>query len=66
MSFGNATFGGFVVGRTSRLPLNDLRSQARRPRYIQKVQKQAACGIAGFRADRSVIAEFRQKTSLAI
>jgi hypothetical protein len=37
MSFGNATFGGFIVGWASRLPSNDLRSQARRPRYIQKV-----------------------------
>jgi hypothetical protein len=36
ISLGNATFGGFIVGRASRLPSNDLRSQARRPRYIQK------------------------------
>jgi hypothetical protein len=48
MSFGNATFGGFIVGQASRLPSNDLRSQARRPRYIQKVQKQAAFGITPF------------------
>jgi hypothetical protein len=26
----------FIVGRASCLPLNGLRSQARRPRYIQK------------------------------
>jgi hypothetical protein len=36
MSLGNATFGGFIVGRASRLPSNDLPTQARRPRYIQK------------------------------
>ncbi len=36
MSLGNATFGGFIVGRVSRLLLNDLPTQARRPRYIQK------------------------------
>jgi hypothetical protein len=36
MSFGKATFGDFIVGQASRLPSNDLRSQARRPRYIQK------------------------------
>jgi hypothetical protein len=45
MSFGNATFGVFIVGQASRLPSNDLRSQARRPRYIQKLQKQATFGI---------------------
>jgi hypothetical protein len=36
MSLGNATFGGFIVGRASRLPSKDLPTQARRPRYIQK------------------------------
>jgi hypothetical protein len=36
ISLGNATFGGFIVGRASHLPSNDLPSQARRPRYIQK------------------------------
>jgi hypothetical protein len=36
MSLGNATFGGFIVGQASRLPSNDLPTQARRPRYIQK------------------------------
>jgi hypothetical protein len=36
MSFGNPTFVRLIVGRASRLPLNGLRSQARRPRYIQK------------------------------
>jgi hypothetical protein len=36
ISLGNATFGGFIVGRASRLPTNDLPTQARRPRYIQK------------------------------
>jgi len=36
ISLGNATFGGFIVGRASRLPSNDLPTQARRPRYIQK------------------------------
>ena len=35
-SLGNATFEGFVVARASRLPSNDLPTQARRPRYIQK------------------------------
>jgi hypothetical protein len=40
ISLGNATFGGFIVGRASRLPSNDLRSQARRLRYIQKSQSQ--------------------------
>ena len=38
MSLGNATFGGFNVGRASRLPSNDLPTQARRPRYIQKTK----------------------------
>jgi hypothetical protein len=42
ISLGNATFGGFITGRAYCLPSNDLRSQARRPRYIQNVQKQAA------------------------
>ena len=36
MSPGNATFRSFMVVRASRLPLNDLPTQARRPRYIQK------------------------------
>jgi hypothetical protein len=36
ISLGNATFGGFIVGRASRLPSKDLPTQARRPRYIQK------------------------------
>jgi len=45
MSFGNATFGGFMVERASRLPSNDLPTQARRPRYHSEVQKQAAFGI---------------------
>jgi hypothetical protein len=36
ISLGNATFGGFIVGRVSRLPSKDLPTQARRPPYIQK------------------------------
>jgi len=40
MSRGNATFGGFILGRSSRLPSNDLPTQARRPRYIQKSKSQ--------------------------
>ena len=36
ISFGNPTFVRLIVGRASRLPLNGLRSQARRPRTIQK------------------------------
>ena len=36
MSLGNLTFDCFVVGRAFLLPLNDLHSQARRPRYILK------------------------------
>ena len=36
MSLGNLTFDRFVVGRASRLPLNDLPTQARCPRYNQK------------------------------
>jgi len=38
MSLGNPTFGGFVVGRASHLPSNDLPTQARRPRYTQKTK----------------------------
>ena len=38
MSLGNATFRSFIVGRASRLPSNDLPTQARRPRYIQKTK----------------------------
>jgi hypothetical protein len=34
MSFGNPTFVSLIVGQASRLPLNGLRSQASRPRYI--------------------------------
>jgi len=36
MSLGNLTLDRFVVGQASRLPLNDLPTQARRLRYIQK------------------------------
>ena len=36
MSLGNATFESFIIGRASRLSSNDLPTQARRPRYIQK------------------------------
>jgi hypothetical protein len=36
MSFGNPTFVHFILWRASRLPLNGLRSQAGRLRYIQK------------------------------
>jgi hypothetical protein len=53
MSLGNPTFGGFVVGRVSRLPSNDLPTQARRLRYIQKSKKQAAFGISCFEISAS-------------
>jgi hypothetical protein len=36
MSLGNLTLDRFVVGQVSRLPLNDLPTQVRRLRYIQK------------------------------
>ena len=36
MSLGTSTFDCWSVGRASRLPSNDLRTPARRPRYIQK------------------------------
>lgn len=36
MSFGNPTFDRLMVGRAYPLPLNDLPTQTRRSRYIQK------------------------------
>jgi hypothetical protein len=53
MALGNATFGGFMVGRVSRLPSNDLPTQARRLRYIQPkfgswrfgIGVEVACGM---------------------
>jgi hypothetical protein len=50
MSLGNATFGGFMVGRASRLPSNDLPTlasalESETPAHHSEVQKQAAFGI---------------------
>jgi len=64
MSLGNATFGGFIVGRASRLPSNDLPTQARRPRYIQKSKSKLllvstisyAYAVARLGADRASMA----------
>jgi len=47
MSLGNATFGGFFVGRASRLPSNDLPTQARRPRNIQKSKSKLLLVLLG-------------------
>ena len=51
MSLGNATFGGFIIGRESCLPTNDFPTQARRPRYIQKSQSKLLLVLLGRRGD---------------
>jgi hypothetical protein len=47
MSLGNAAFGDFIVGRMYRLPSNNLPTQARRSRYIQKSKSKMLLVLAG-------------------
>ena len=53
-SLGNATFGGFMVGRASRLTSNNLPTQARRPRYIQKSKSKRVSPIRRHRLSAAV------------